>query len=159
VSKVFQFNEQLDIGKHGEAEVYELLDQDGWKVEVVNDLFLQSRGLDAFITKDSKSYSIEVKTDLRAVSTGNAFLELEITRSDRPPEPGWVYKTCAQLVLYYLPGKALYALDTRSIRSVVGLKQRGSERKIDNRDYSARGRVVSLPILYGEAGIWKMGLN
>lgn len=152
MSKVFDWDEQYAIGKNGENEVFELLDSKGWKVEPVQDLFLQARGMDAFITSKEQSYSVEIKTDLRSAQTGNAFLEHTITRGPES-KPGWSLSACAQLILYFVPGRGIYGLNAVGLREYINAIY--PEREVKNEAYTAQGYIVPLGLLYNRVGVFQ----
>lgn len=47
--------------------------------------------------------SLEYKTDYRAAETGNLFIETQIRERNGDLTPGWLRKTVAQVLVFYLP--------------------------------------------------------
>lgn len=135
------------LQEDGASEVYEILDQLGWKVEPVQDTFLQARGIQAFISDITHAYSITIKTDMRAMRTGLASLE-HTTIKHGVPKPGWLYQTCAQLLLYFVPGEGIYAFDVTRTRKHTSLATIDMAPPIESISFS-------IGWLYKQAGIWK----
>jgi len=100
----YNFEEQLEIGERHEKELDNRLENlticlrlEKLKVEE------QIRwGIDRiFYSKAGNVFSLEYKTDLKAYSTGNFFIET--ISSDTPLTRGWALKTLAQHILFYVP--------------------------------------------------------
>jgi hypothetical protein len=117
----------------------------------------QSLGVDRFLVsnKTGLRLSVEYKVDFRAGRSGNAFIETRQRFEDGRLVPGWGFSTCAQLIAYFVVGRAaVYLLDTLKMKRelphyskffpktdwVVNLKQDGT-------NYAAKGILVPLEIL------------
>ncbi len=155
MSKLFDFNEQLAIGEQGENEVYEILTEHGYTVDPVKDILLQKRGIDAFIYKANVHWSLEVKTDLRALKTGNCFLETDIV-SEKELKPGWLYKTTAQLIGYYVPGSAIHFFETSDLRRSVLSGHGRFYKGVGNKGWSANGHIFPIEKLVENPNSWSI---
>ena len=70
---------------------------------------MQRAGIDRIWEKpDGMSYTVEIKSDIKAAQTGNVFLEL--IQIDTEGGRGWVYTSGAQYLVTYVPGKRLFYL-------------------------------------------------
>ncbi len=63
----------------------------------------QRKGVDALYTnkETGEQFTVEVKTDEVAGTTGNAFIE--VISVDYPTKPGWAWTCKADKLLYWLP--------------------------------------------------------
>jgi len=112
----------------------------------------QRRGIDRYFThRDSGiKLTVEYKTDWRATSSGNAFIELENTAktADAYTAPGWAYSSQADRIFYYCPGSGgeqVYVLSTKRLRAVLpGWLKRYPRRTVQNRRYETKGLLVPL---------------
>ena len=104
---MFNFEEQLAIGKKGEKLVklyYEQQGADGKSKFIVRDARKeeQMKGADFFIiNQDLGSRYIEVKTDTRAEETGNVALEVQVV-SDQKKTIGCALKTFPDFLFYWV---------------------------------------------------------
>ena len=104
---MFDFEEQLAIGKKGEKLVklyYEQQGADGKSKFIVRDARKeeQMKGADFFIiNQDLGSRYIEVKTDTRAEETGNVALEVQVV-SDQKKTIGCALKTFPDFLFYWV---------------------------------------------------------
>ena len=104
---MFDFEEQLAIGKKGEQLVksyYESQGADGKSKFIVRDARQeeQKKGADFFIINNELgSRYIEVKTDTRAEDTGNVALEVQIVYGDTKTI-GCALKTFPDFLFYWI---------------------------------------------------------
>lgn len=101
--KIYTFDEQAEIGAKGEAFVKQLLlTSFGIETSPVG-IEAQKLGIDfiGWRPNDLGRFAYEVKTDITAGSTGNAFLE---TWSNKVKgQRGWALNCCAEVLFYYVP--------------------------------------------------------
>lgn len=138
------FGEQLAAGEEGAGEL-DVFFSARYKVERT-DLKMDKLGIDRIFTHRAtgKRYSIEYKSDSRAASTGNAFIE--IVSVDANDTPGWA-KTClAQWLIYYVPPwRKGYWIRTCAIKA--RLEEWISKYPLghcQNKGYSSTGILVKL---------------
>lgn len=146
------FKDKLDEGEKYERELDRYYSK-WFKIESVN-LATQKMGIDRiFINKsDDTRWTIEYKSDTKASTTGNAFVETISVNTTK--KPGWAYSSCAQLLLYYLP------LDGKVIRlTMYAVKNLITEwikkypvKPSQNEDYQTLGICVPLDVFtsYGQ---------
>ena len=106
---MFDFKEQLEIGKQGETLVksyYEAQkDEEGSKLYIVRDARPeeQARGADFFIINNRLGFRyIEVKTDTQAQDTGNVALEIQIVQDNGTKQAGCQFKTFSDFMFYWI---------------------------------------------------------
>lgn len=95
---------RFDEGARGAAHLDKFLRSAGYKIRVATQQE-EARGIDRFFTKSSgEKFSVDYKTDSRAFTTKNAFIET--ISVDRPPPKlalGWAIKSLADYIYYYVP--------------------------------------------------------
>lgn len=106
----------------------------------------QREGIDRwfYALRRPRSFAIEYKTDWTASRTGNAFIEtVSVDTRDRA---GWAYTSAADLLLYYLPGRAsIYVLALTALRYRLPFwTQQYPIREIPNDGYHTHGLLVPL---------------
>lgn len=84
---IHNFASSNSKGKLGESVVKEYLQGKGWEVTDATRKEQLHKGIDFTVKKDGKSFTLEVKTEYRAESTGNVFWEMEVDG-----KPGWTQK-------------------------------------------------------------------
>lgn len=138
----YSFRTQLANGAQGEARL------DTWfghwfTIRHATDAE-QHRGIDRIFTRDGHTYAVEYKTDSRASSTGNAFVET--VSVDTTGKPGWAYSSEADVLCYYVPvSEVIYIIDMRKLRHHLPQWQRQYQaRKIPNDGYYTHGLLVPL---------------
>lgn len=99
---IYQFQKQLDDGKRNE----ETLDRYFSRFYRIHRASLRDekeRGIDRYFTEHSSGmvWTVEYKSDSTAARTGNLFLET--ISVDRDGAAGWLLKSQAQVLVYYLP--------------------------------------------------------
>lgn len=140
----YGLDEQLAIGEEGAAELDAFFSARYW-VERAG-FEMDRAGIDRIFTHlvSGKCYSVEYKSDGKAASTGNAFIEL--VSDDVEGRPGWA-KTClAQWLVYYLPPKRQgYLIRTCAIKA--RLEKWANKYPLghcQNKGYSSTGILVKL---------------
>lgn len=145
---VYDFYEQLKKGQVGEAIVASCFSD---QFEVIPATETQQRqGIDfIFISrKTGTPHTVQVKTDSKAVFTGNAFLET--TSVDQsggcPLKYGWIFTSLATWLIYYLPQPAkIYIFELDTLRAQMpSFAKRYPTRTARNRDYNTHGICVPL---------------
>lgn len=96
--------------------------------------------------------SLEYKTDYRAFTSGNLFIETQIRERNGLLSPGWLRKSVAQLIVFYLPQmRRLIFVDTNELREYIfcyGMKFRQSDWIENKGGYAGKG--ILLPIVSGQ---------
>lgn len=146
----FSFKEQLALGEQGEREVVEYLSK--FYNLSASPMELQRLGIDyiAVEHKTGARFTIEIKTDFVAQTTGNIFLEFEVNK-----KPGWVLSSVAQVLIYYVPPK-LYFLNMYALRQDYQKKliEGPPSSQVKNENYYALGTLYPLDKLQ-----WPVLLN
>lgn len=99
--------------------------------------------------------SLEYKTDFRAADTGNLFIETQIRERSGEISPGWLRKTVAQVLVFYLPQtRRIIFMDANELREwVFGFGKDLKQTKwIENRGGYA-GKGLLLPIVEAQKNI------
>jgi hypothetical protein len=105
----------------------------------------QRQGIDRYFTGvTGNRFGVEYKTDSRAASTGNAFVET--VSVDTAGKAGWVYKSKSKYLVYYLPTVGIiYCIKLSVIREHLARWTRQyPTRPAHNRDYNTYGILVPL---------------
>ena len=143
MSKVYKFNEQLKIGKEGEAKLDKFFKEE-LGMEIVNatkEEELES-GFDRIFHKNGRQCYIEYKTDEKALHTGNIFIEtLSVSTTNKK---GWVLTSKAYRVAI-LVGSHIYLLKIEDLRNHIiteGDKYRLAKSKNDT--YYSEGRLLPI---------------
>ena len=115
---------------------------------------LERMGIDRLFTTHAEpliTYTVEYKADSVAAQTSNVFLEgVSVdtgNRSDR--KRGWLLKTAAQIIVYYLPPKGIaYILNAYELKSHYKDWQRiyATRRSGVNTDGGYRSSGVTVPL-------------
>lgn len=105
--------------------------------------FMQRLGVDR-IWKNRESgetFTVEYKADEVASRTGNVFIET--TSIDTEKKPGWAYTSTAQILVYYIPGDAIYLASTLRLRRVIkDWVRRYPTGRANNGTYFSQGILV-----------------
>jgi hypothetical protein len=142
--KVHDFREQVS---EGEAFAKELDVFFSTRYEITRTpLATDKLGIDRIFTHHAtgKRYSIEYKSDSRAASTGNAFVEIVSVSENNTP--GWA-KTClAQWIIYYIPPwRKGYWIRACTIKArLEAWERRYPTGRGQNRQYASIGILVPL---------------
>lgn len=140
----FDFAAQLSKGEAAER----LIDSyfaDRYAITLV-DRAAQRSGRDRlFIDRETgEQLYVEYKTDWRAQSTGNVFVET--VSVDVEKKAGWAYTCTADLLFYYLPGpgcELIYVLDPLDLRDQLERWLRMyPSRAVQNSGYKTHGLLV-----------------
>lgn len=103
----------------------------------------QRQGIDRHFTRDGSTKTVEYKTDYAAAKTGNAFMEL--ISVDCRFVVGWAYSSCAEYLMYLVPGNAIYVIHFSQLRLKLAMWTRQYPlRSVRNEGYQARGILVPL---------------
>lgn len=140
------FNQQLQIGKSGEAIVAAWLQKRGNKVkDVSDDKEYQKRDIDLVITnKDGVELTMEVKTDYKLHKSGNLFFE-STYHKDWGDTNGWYdYCEADYVVFYDVIGNKLYIYDFSNGREYV--RQAAEHKLFFNRDDGCYREAYLLPL-------------
>lgn len=110
--KTYNWDEQLKIGKQGEIFVDNFFSE-RYNIEAVSLQTELTKGIDrVYIRKqDGKVFNVEIKTDSMASITGNMFAEFTVIYNTGREVNGWVRKSVADILIYYLPNLAVYCFD------------------------------------------------
>jgi hypothetical protein len=140
----YSMSNQMEKGEKGEKELDEYYSQ--WFYSRPVSMNAQRSGIDrAWTSKNTKHrYSVEYKSDDRAATSGNVFIET--VSVDKNDKPGWAYSSCAQLLIYYIPPlkKAIrYSMLTLKFH-VEDWVNTYPEHKIPNDGYYTVGTVVPI---------------
>lgn len=140
----YSFRTQLVNGAQGEARLDAWFGH--WFTIRHATMEEQHRGIDRIFTRhdNGKCYAVEYKTDSRASSTGNAFVET--VSVDTVGKPGWAYSSEADYLLYYVPvSEVIYIIPMVNLRQRLPQWQRQYQaRKIPNQGYCTHGLLVPL---------------
>ncbi len=147
-NEYYDFQEQLTKGQIYEGKVKDYLEREMHMSVETTDMDLQRLGIDFITRSQYATMSVEVKSDTRAHQTGNAFIETVSVEKDGVVEKrGWVYTTCAQILIYYVVNTGeLYFIDMSVFKRVAAGWATGKypERSIPNKTYIGRGLLVPL---------------
>ena len=142
MSVAYDFNERKQVGAYGERYLDDFFSR--WYAITPASPMQQRQGIDRIFTRrGGESTTVEYKTDMAAARTGNAFMEL--ISVDCRFVVGWAYSSCADLLLYYVPGQTIYAIEFSQLRLQLPFWTRKYElRSVSNEGYRARGILVPL---------------
>lgn len=139
----YDFNEQKQRGEISERYLDEYFSR--WYDIRPATTMQQRQGIDRHFTRrdNGETSTIEYKTDYAAANTGNAFMEL--ISVDCRYVVGWAYSSCADYLLYLVPGAAIYVIKFSQLRLQLPFWTRRYEmRSVQNEGYRARGILVPL---------------
>ncbi|BAS55294.1 hypothetical protein NIES2135_54330 [Leptolyngbya boryana NIES-2135] len=143
--KTYSFPEQRRIGQIGE-EILDSYLKRSYFLEPANRT-LQDYEIDRIATPLSggRSWYLEYKTDLKADTTGNAFIETIGADANRKNQ-GWVTKSRADILVYYLPFSGrVYVLPMTRIRGFLTYwTNRYEVKTAQNAKYRTHGLIVPL---------------
>lgn len=95
-------------------------------IDVSEDKEYQDKDIDILILtrinpgRVESTQSFEIKTDLRTASTGNLFIETVTKRDSGKETIGWINKTTADYLLYYVPqDNVFYNINMDAIRKFI----------------------------------------
>jgi len=152
---MFDFKEQLEIGKQGEKLVkgyYEAQQtEEGKNLYIVRDARPdeQARGADFFILNNKLGFRyVEVKTDTQAQDTGNVALEIQIVQDDGTKQAGCQFKTFSDFMFYWIypSNELLYWQPTELLPYLVDWIMEGTYRIVDaqNKNFFSRNLIVPI---------------
>ncbi len=111
-------------------------------------------GIDRIFENSSgMKYSVEYKSDLKAKTTGNFFVELR----QRNKNDGWAYSCIAQRLVLFIPGRnELYILRTERLKDQLdSWKDKFPIRECGQ----AEGIIVPIQVLAAETNAKRMIIN
>lgn len=141
---VYNFGDQKHIGDAGEAEIRAWLKGRGYWTWDANRAE-QRRGIDFWMAICGEDVSVEVKTDMLAGRTGNAFIETRVA-----DKLGWAQKCRANVIFYWVPlDEDIIVLEPDLLRGhLEKWKTVYRTRVVQNTDYDAEGILVPLSALH-----------
>lgn len=137
----YSFDDQLKVGERGEERLDRCFSR-FYQISPVP-MELQRLGVDRIFNNKGIRFTVEYKTDLKACSTRNFFLETEVDS-----KPGWLFSSVAQVVIYYIPPDA-YVLNLLALRQDIhnGFLKGEESKPIPNVGYQARGILVPITLV------------
>jgi len=161
---MFDFEEQLEIGKQGEKLIKRFYETQKTKEDknryIVRDARKeeQLKGADFFIiSNELGTRYVEVKTDTRAEQTGNVALEIQIVYGDTDKRIGCALKTFPDFLMYWIypTNRVLYWNPERLIPYIMDWIINQEHRIVDaeNKNFFSRSLIVPIDVLLktGEA--------
>ena len=161
---MFDFEEQLEIGKQGEKLIKKFYEtqttEEGKNKYIVRDARKeeQLKGADFFIINNELGTRyVEVKTDTRAEQTGNVALEIQIVYGDTDKRIGCALKTFPDFLMYWIypTNRVLYWNPERLIPYIMDWIINQEHRIVDaeNKNFFSRSLIVPIDVLLktGEA--------
>tara|TARA_R100000353_G_scaffold34121_1_gene27394 strand:+ start:896 stop:1429 length:534 start_codon:yes stop_codon:yes gene_type:complete len=161
---MFDFEEQLEIGKQGEKLIKRFYETQKTKEDknryIVRDARKeeQLKGADFFIINNELGTRyVEVKTDTRAEQTGNVALEIQIVYGDTDKRIGCALKTFPDFLMYWIypTNRVLYWNPERLIPYIMDWIINQEHRIVDaeNKNFFSRSLIVPIDVLLktGEA--------
>jgi hypothetical protein len=155
---LFDFDEQLEIGKQGEKLIK--LYYESQKTETDKNKFIvrdarkeeQLKGADFFIINNELGARyVEVKTDTRAEDTGNVALEIQIVYGDTDKRIGCALKTFPDFLMYWIypTNRILYWNPERLIPYIMDWIINKEYRIVDaeNKNFFSRSLIVPIDVL------------
>ena len=161
---MFDFEEQLEIGKQGEKLIKRFYETQ--KTEEDKNKYIvrdarkeeQLKGADFFIINNELGTRyVEVKTDTRAEQTGNVALEIQIVYGDTDKRIGCALKTFPDFLMYWIypTNRVLYWNPERLIPYIMDWIINQEHRIVDaeNKNFFSRSLIVPIDVLIktGEA--------
>ena len=143
MSKIYKFQEQLQIGKEGEAKLDKFFKEKlGMTIKPVSIKDEQSFGFDRKFVKNDHECFIEYKTDDKAIKTGNLFIET-VSNSNNG-KLGWVLTSHASRVAI-LVASTVYLMKMNELREYI--QAEGSKYRLataHNPTYVSKGRLMPI---------------
>lgn len=147
---MYDFSGQLDKGESGEKALDNYYSQ--WYTITAVNMSGQKSGTDRLLTDKTTGMrtSVEYKTDDWTPRSGNVFIET--VSVDTQNKPGWAYTSCAQWLIYYVPGfKKAYWITMLNVKHYLPYwianvdKIKGYKKKrVPNNGYFTEGITVPL---------------
>ena len=161
---MFDFEEQLEIGKQGEKLIKRFYETQKTKEDknryIVRDARKeeQLKGADFFIiSNELGTRYVEVKTDTRAEQTGNVALEIQIVYGEDDKRIGCALKTFPDFLMYWIypTNRVLYWNPEKLIPYIMDWIINQEHRIVDaeNKNFFSRSLIVPIDVLLqtGEA--------
>lgn len=141
---MYDFRKQLTSGEDYE-KILDAYYSRWYKVQEIS-MDSQKSGIDRVWTdrETGMRTSIEYKTDFIAPTTGNVFIETMSV--DVENKLGWAYTSCAQWLVYYIPGmKRAYRITMLNVKHYLPFwENRYEKKKVPNNGYYTEGILVPL---------------
>tara|TARA_R110002020_G_scaffold324013_4_gene539821 strand:- start:22262 stop:22798 length:537 start_codon:yes stop_codon:yes gene_type:complete len=151
---MFDFKEQLQVGKKGEQLVklfYDTQQDDGKRKFIVKDARPdeQLKGADLMVISNELGVRyVEVKTDTQAKDTGNVALEIQIVQDNGSKQIGCQFKTFADFMFYWIypTSELLYWQPEAMIPYIVDWIMEGKYKIIEaeNKNFFSRNLIVPI---------------
>lgn len=156
VAKIYNFKTKLKQGRVSERRLLSLLQESAAKfnAKVRESTRLEEKMGYDFVVADERGSgrcTVELKTDWRAETSGNAFLETYSALETKTQ--GWVYTSQSDLLLYILPNLGRgYCLRVGDIVNYIDTHPDLPTKKIPNRNgkrhYTTVGVLLDLDVLW-----------
>jgi Holliday junction resolvase-like predicted endonuclease len=153
----------LKTAKIGEEIVADILQNKGYTVrDVSNDKDWFESDIDLLVYQNDKLvHTIEVKTDEKALATGNVFIE---TKSNQGL--GWIWKTEADYIYIVIPNQKIYVLFRdefvawfRNIMHECKLRSAKTTDKNGNLLYYTWGRLIPMTVIENLEFVYSIPIN
>ncbi len=143
---IYDFDDKLKEGEGYERLLDKHFANKGYDVSPVT-MGEQKRGIDRYWTaSDGMRWAVEYKADSTAHETGNMFLET--VSVDTESSPGWLLKSFAQLLVYYIPpAEGGYILEMAPLKRLLRSRMEDDDcevKKVQNQEYLTHG--IPVPI-------------
>lgn len=139
------FKNSLAVGKQGEDILNEYFSR-WYIIEPVTLSEELKLGIDYIYIdrKTKKRCTVEIKTDLKAIYTGNLFLETEVRQNnDKLSSLGWVAKSSADILIYWAVPTLIYILNMPLLKQeYCKVIENLQQRKIKNSGFYGIGYLA-----------------
>ncbi len=146
--KIYDFNTQLQQGLAGELVIDKIIMLRPNVKEIISaSQKEQLSGIDRIIiTKSGKRITLEYKSDRRAATTGNGFVEIWHEYKMGHSKAGWALKCAANFLLYYIDNIGpIYIFKSSDLKTLAQSEwSKFQERTVANNDFQTRGLIVPL---------------
>jgi hypothetical protein len=142
--KIHSFQESLAKEKNYNVFIDDYFRNHGYTVKTTEKI-LDLAGIDRIFehNKTKHQMSVEYKTDHRAGTTGNFFVEVTVAE-----QKGWFYTCLSQVIIVYVPTfDKVYWLDFLKLKRAIINTHKDTPFKIatcQNKDYSSTGLLIPL---------------
>lgn len=167
MAKIYHLQTKLKQGQASEQRVFALLEECSAKfnTKVRKSTRLEERMGYDFVIEDERGSgrcTVELKTDWRAETSGNTFLETYSALETKTL--GWVYTSKADFLLYVLPNLGRgFCLRVGDIMDYIDAHPHLPTKKISNRNgksrYTTVGVLLDLDILWESLSVDACSLN
>lgn len=167
MAKVYDLQLKLNQGRQSERRLFELLTKCApqFNAKVRSSSRMEERMGYDFVIEDERGSgrcTVELKTDWRAETSGNAFLETYSALETKTL--GWVYTSKSDFLLYVLPNLGRgFCLRVGDIMDYIDAHPHLPTKKIPNRNgksrYTTVGVLLDLDILWESLSVDACSLN